>query len=159
MKARSLFALIGIAALFGKEWLVRSVAAPYFLWHQLPFGDVWAWLNVPAIVCRHHRQRRQRAPTERHCSLRCVRGSVVRAVFRAFVSSICTLEIIAQEVAWPWLGHNRPTCRSERPLDGTRRRRDDARNAAHFGHIAVASAPGPFDLPTTRRPCPVGRDD
>ena len=50
MIARSLFALIGLAALLGKEWLVRSVAAPYFLWHELPFREAWTWLNMPAIL-------------------------------------------------------------------------------------------------------------
>jgi hypothetical protein len=48
MIARSLFALIGLAALLGMEWLVRF-AAPYFLWHRPPFGEAWAWLNIPAI--------------------------------------------------------------------------------------------------------------
>jgi hypothetical protein len=48
MIARSLFALIGLAALLGMAWLVRF-AEPYFLWHRLPFGEVWAWVNIPAI--------------------------------------------------------------------------------------------------------------
>ena len=48
MIARSLFALIGLAALLGMAWLVRF-AEPYFLWHRLPFGEVWAWVNIPAV--------------------------------------------------------------------------------------------------------------
>src|SRR5215467_3234430 len=53
MIARALFALTGLATLLGMEWLVGSKgspAAPYFLWHQLPFREAWAWLNMPAIA-------------------------------------------------------------------------------------------------------------
>ena len=49
MLARSLFALIGLAALLGMVWLVR-LAEPYFLWHALPFGEAWTWLNMPAML-------------------------------------------------------------------------------------------------------------